>query len=152
MSDLGYDLDGYDSYHSPVPGQSTGIDIITKLTDEGFGTPGADLFLGFMPDSLRDGVVVMESGGASPLETYGSDDDHTRPSFQILIRDSQYGRGKTKADRIMRLFMTIANEVVGNTYYQYIFPTSDVISLGKVAVLDGETNEFSTNFSTIRDV
>lgn len=147
-----FDLRGYDTAYSLVDGQSTGIDIVIKLEADGFGTPNLDLFLGYMPDALRDGIVVMETGGPAPMEDYGNDDNLSQPSFQIFVRDHLYGRGKAKADNIMRSLTGIANQIVGATYYQYITPTSDVISLGKVPVLDGETNEFSVNFRTIRRI
>ena len=132
---------------------STGVDIITHLVNEGYGTLGTDIFLGFMPDQTNS-IVVYESGGPSPYLDMGESSANylIRPSFQIMVRNSSYSTGKANCDAILRTFMAIFNQSINGTYYQMIVSSGDINSLGKVTVTGGEAHEFSMNFRTTRNI
>lgn len=130
---------------------TVGMDIVNYLADNGYGTLGSDLFLGYMPDQ-QNAVVVMETGGQGPYLDYGDDADQIRPSFQVLVRNSNYITGVEKAVDIRSLLMALSNTTINTTTYLYIRATGDVAYLGRKAVAAGETNEFSVNFNTMREV
>lgn len=130
---------------------TVGMDIVNYLADNGYGTLGSDLFLGYMPDQ-QNVVVVMETGGQGPYLDYGDDADQIRPSFQVLVRNSNYITGVERTANIRTLLQSITNTTINSNTYLYIRATGDVAYLGRKAVSAGETNEFSINFNSMREV
>jgi hypothetical protein len=119
-------------------------DIATYLQTKGHGTLGSDLFIAFIRDSSLNQVVVFPTAGRAPHKVF----DVRRPGFQIRVRNENYSTARTKIDSIRSELHSIVNTALSGTDYAYIYANQDPVYLGKVRVGNGETNEFSINFST----
>lgn len=75
-------------------------DVAAYLEDNAIGTVSEDIFVGRMPDTPANAVVVINTNGQTPSK-YVS--DLRFPTFQIIVRDESYEDGATKAKEIRDL-------------------------------------------------
>jgi hypothetical protein len=110
------------------------------LQNEGVATLTTDMFLNYLPDNPDNVVAIIDTGGTEP-DTYLP----TRsPTFQILVRNSNYDNGKAKLDEIRDLLhQKKGNLGAGDTYFYYIFATAEGGSIGHDVQ---NREEFSINF------
>lgn len=73
-------------------------ELALYLQEQGYGTKGSDLFLGYQPDTPDNCIVVYDE--STPI----SEDSHTLSvdlvGVQILIRDKSYIHARNKAVNI----------------------------------------------------
>lgn len=117
------------------------IDDISKDIDTQISslTLGTNLFKGFMPETPDNCVAVMDTGGAEP----DKDIPTGSPTFQILVRNTDYKIGSDLINTIADLFHRRMNETIGTTYYYSIFLMGEAGCLGRDAK---GRDEFSVNF------
>jgi len=72
--------------------------IATYLASNSVGTLGRDIFVGYMPESPPNVVVISPTGGQSP-----GLDGKEYPSVQIMVRDTSSRNGLAKAENIRNL-------------------------------------------------
>lgn len=116
------------------------IDDITQYLEGQLGaTIGTNLFTAYMPDSIDDGVCVIDTGGPQlerelPIRS---------ATFQVFIRASTYAAGKIKLDAIHTALHGYNNTQINNTYFYYILAQS---AGGHIGRNERGLDEFSINF------
>lgn len=74
-------------------------EIVSRLTSEGVGTFGTNLFWGRLPDSPDTAVAVFEYMGEEAVHSKGGD-EWERPRFQVISRAKSYIDAMTKAEAV----------------------------------------------------
>lgn len=115
-------------------------DIADYLEDQGLGTVGTTIFVGYEPDSPANCICIFDTGGVTP----SIDLPTKRPTFQILIRSANYTTGKANLDSIRSLLHNKYNETIGDNYYFSINANAEGGHIGRD---DLGNDEFSINFS-----
>lgn len=114
-------------------------DIVDFLEDNGLGTVGTNIFSGYMTDD--DNIVgVFDTGGEAPNKEVTA---IHHPTFQVLVVNTNFDTGQTKADAIRTLLHELRNTTIGGHYYYYIFAISEGGHIGKDEV---GRHSFSLNF------
>lgn len=114
-------------------------DIAQYLADGGLGTLATNIFTTYQPSSPASCVTVLETGGPEPLEIAGI----KSPTFQILVRNSNYDTGKTKFDSVRSRLQSVKNTTIGNTFFYYILLISEGGHIGRD---EPGRDEWSLNF------
>lgn len=87
--------------------------VAELISNAGLGTLGSDMFIGLsavFPPAAGPFIRIVKTGGAAPLETHdGSTYDRIR--IQILIHDTDYTTGRTKANAIYS-FLNSQHDIV----------------------------------------
>jgi hypothetical protein len=101
------------------------------------------VYTGIIPtDSPNKTLGLFLTGSYGEIVTSSGKPVTIRKStFQIIVRDSSYSSGITRAEALFTLFSHHGIDDSGLNYY--ITSKSDIISLGKDAV---NNSEFSLNF------
>lgn len=118
--------------------------IATYLEDELLlGTIGTDIFLGRLPENPESPVeciAVLDTGGVTP----DIDIPTKSPTFQILIRASNYDDGKEQLDIIRTGLHASYGQLVANeTYFLAIHALSEG---GHIGQDEAGRDLFSINF------
>lgn len=114
-------------------------DIATKLQTEGIGTVGTTIFKSYLPESVTNSLVVLDTGGTQP----DKDLPTKEPTFQIFIRAEDYSTGKALLESVRTALHQTKNTTLGNTYFYFILAISEGGHIGRNEV--GQ-DEFSINF------
>ena len=117
-------------------------EVAQYLQTNGIGTLGTNLFESLMPPEANQAVCVIETTGMKPdIEIPLRD-----PSFQILIRDIEFDKGRTVADNIRLLLHNFYNSpFVAGGIYVY---RCNLVSEGGHIGMDIEGRDmFSLNFN-----
>ena len=116
--------------------------VATYLQAQGIGTIASTIFIGNMPDTPDNCIAVINTGGVAPSHYIP---DH-RPTFQILIRNTDYEAGELKLNAIRTALHQYMNDelVAGQTYTYYIFLNAEGGHIGKD--VNGR-DEWSVNFN-----
>ncbi len=116
-------------------------DVATYLQANSIGTLGTNLFEGYMPPNPDASVAVIETAGLKPDIDLPLRD----PSFQILIRSTEYDLGRAVADSIRVLLHNKYNlQLVASGIYFYRI---NLVTEGGLLGLDENgRNLFSLNF------
>lgn len=98
-------------------------EISTLLETYGIGTPGVDLFEGFLPPPgtsppvSENAVALYEYPGESPLHVKGRKAPvHELPRVQVITRSKSYAAARTKAEEVYRLLSGYSGEIGGTGY------------------------------------
>ena len=115
-------------------------DLATHLFNEDIGlSSGVNLFEGRMPTTPITCVTILETGGIEPDKYV----PFKSPTFQVLIRSTDYPTGKALLNNVRSAFHGLANQTVGNTFFQWVWAISEGGHIGQ----DDAGNElFSINF------
>ena len=116
-------------------------DVASYLATNSVGTVCTDLFKGYLPESPNACVAVLDTGGSQP----NPDIPTKEPTFQVMIRSTNYTLGRSKLDTIRSLLHRQANVelVSGQTYFYFILAISEGGHLGRD---DNGRDLFSINF------
>lgn len=120
---------------------SLATDVANYIDSNTSLTLGTDLFISRLPGSPTTCVVVYETGGMQP-----DGDAPTQlkePTFQILIRSSDYATGRAYLDTMRSLFHKLIETDVGGTHFLNCFLVSEG---GHIGQDDAGNDEFSINF------
>lgn len=117
-------------------------DLAQYLVDEELGTLGTDIFKSHQPNSPANCITVIETGGVRPPIDLPS----RRPTFQVLVRNSDYTAGAQKLLDVRNALhnkygITLVNG--GGNYCHSINAQSEGGHIGKD---DAGNDEFSINF------
>lgn len=115
--------------------------IATYLQSQSIGTIASDLFIGNMPDTPNNCVAVINTGGLEP----SIDIPDKTPTFQVLIRNTDYEAGELKLAAVRTALHQFMNDylVANQTYVYYIYLSSEGGHIGKD--VNGR-DEWSVNF------
>lgn len=98
-------------------------EISTLLETYGVGTPGVDLFEGFLPPPSsspaipEDAVALYEYAGEPPLHVKDRKAPvHELPRVQVVTRSKSYAAARTKAEEVYRLLSGYSGEIGGTGY------------------------------------
>lgn len=117
--------------------------VATYLQAQGIGTIASDIFIGNMPDLPNNCIAVINTGGIAP----SIDIPDKRPTFQVLIRNTDYETGELKLTAIRTALHQFMNDylVNGQTYVYSIFLNAEGGHIGKD--VNGR-DEWSVNFNS----
>ena len=126
-------------------------DIGALLVANGLGVIGTNLFLSLLPANVADAsVVITETGGSEPGYVHEAIEASTeRPSFQVIVRDSDYANARSKANSIWKLLSRQRNTLLSGSKYLSIRPIQSPFPLG------GDENErlqIIANYAVVREV
>ena len=120
-------------------------DIAEYLEDLGHGTVGTDIFVGWMPDSPDNCIVVTATGGQPPEMCV----ELESPGFQVRVRNTSSSAGWTAANNILDDLHDLTNTTIESRMYHYIKAQQSVNRLGK----DGQDRSlFSINFIAFKTI
>lgn len=116
-------------------------DIADFLEDNSIGTVGTDIFVGQQPDSPANCVTILDTGGLRP----DIDLPTKKPTFQVLVRNSNYANGAAKLSAIRDILHRKYNATLvgGGNYFYSINAISEG---GHIGQDDIGNDEFSMNF------
>lgn len=116
-------------------------DIADFLEDEGIGTVGTNIFVGQQPDSPANCITVIDTGGQRP----DIDLPTKRPTFQVLVRNTDYALGAAKLLEVRNALHNNYNATLvenGN----YFYSINAITEGGHIGKDDIGNDEFSINF------
>lgn len=115
-------------------------DFADVLSTGGMGTVGSTIFYGSLPDSVAQGVVVVETGGIFPLHTMGSGPATTvgagvaaveRPRVQVMTRASVYETARAMAQDAFNLLDGLRDRTVNSRRYLWVRAVQSPFDLGR---------------------
>lgn len=96
-------------------------------------------------------IGVIDTGGYSPERCHGTQSTVLdRPSVQIIVRGDTKRYSLSVLSSIIDTLDGLRNVTLNNQYYLYVDMVNQPTYLGRVQTNSGETNEWSVNFSTIK--
>lgn len=116
--------------------------IATYLATNGLGTLGTNVFASMVPSGVNDGLVVIDSGGPAPDRYIPT----KNPTFQVMIRASDYEAGITKLALVRSALHQLKNTTIGGYYFYYIMASSEGGHTGRD---ESGHDLFSINFETL---
>lgn len=102
-------------------------------------TKGENVYKAFQPDTPDDCITIIDTGGALPNRYIPTAD----PSFQVLVRASEYGDAQSLVDSLVDLLHQKVGSTIGSHYYYSIFLLGEPGYIGRD---DKDRYEFSMNF------
>ncbi len=115
--------------------------IVDRLEQLGFGTPGTDLFIHQMPDSVRRGILVLDDNDQSTeIDEYIP--KLRRSYFRMIVRSPSYQEGYQLAKRL-RDEIDFHQVTLGDYVFLRLRPTYDPVAY---PTPDSDTIEVSVNF------
>ena len=102
-------------------------DLAEHIEDAGHATVGTDMFVGFMPDSPDNCIVLTLTGGMAPEITV----DLEYPGVQVRLRNASHGTGKALINTIYSLLHQITNTTIEGRMYHSVLATQGPSYLGK---------------------
>ena len=127
---------------------TTAEDISVYLTEQGITASVNDI-----DNTTTDAIGVFDTGGFAPVRCHGSkayQHPYDRPSFQILLRCANKLTASTRLDNITGVLDGIMNQTLNGHYYLKIEQNTSVSYLGRVETESGETNEYSVNYTSVK--
>jgi hypothetical protein len=111
------------------------------LSNAGLGTMGANIFLGYMPETPDNCIGIFNTGGVQP----SIDIPNKMPTFQVTVRNTNYETGETNLNTVRTRLHQFRNAelVSGQTYFYFIYLIAEGGHIGR------DTNGrdmFSINF------
>lgn len=115
--------------------------IADYLANQGLGAVGTDIFTSYLPQTPDNAIAVLDTGGFEP----SIDIPTKEPTFQVLIRNTNYSNGKDDLDSVRSaLHQKRGFEVYsGETYFYFIYAISEGGHLGRD---ENGRDTFSINF------
>jgi len=116
--------------------------VASILEQEGFGTPGVDIFIFFMPDDVEQGILLVDT-------IVGTRIDHELPGyrngkFQLIVRHQDYEEGmKLALDASEAL--TILETEYDDVIIKYLRPRTDPVAFPPS---EGDNLEFAAVFDS----
>lgn len=108
-------------------------------TVSGVGAVGTDIFIGRQPETPNDCITVLETGGQEP----SAYTPLSKPTVQIIVRNTSYEAGRTKAATVFDALHQKANSDLGENYVYYVLAIADV---GYLDQDENDRHEWSMNF------
>ena len=116
-------------------------EIATDLQTQGLGTLATDLFIGNLPDTPDNALVVIDTGSLEPDKYL----PFARTTFQIMVRNKTYAQGRAKLEAVKTRLHRLTNIIMGTKHVFYILANTDG---GHVGRDDAGRELFSINFRT----
>lgn len=122
-------------------------DIAQYLADNSIGVysdTGGTIFTSYQPSSPDSCITILDTAGTEPNEINGL---HF-PTFQVLVRNTDYVTGRTLFNLIKDLLHSTKNMTIGNTYFYYILLVTEGGHIGQDGNGRDEVgrDEWSANF------
>lgn len=117
--------------------------IAQYLQDQGWGTIGSSVFVYNMPESVREGILVLGPESGTRIDHYLP--DFRKTSFQLIFRASDHGSGEEFAHRVSKSLTGDEIQMQG-MYVKRIHPRHEPIVFPSSK---GDLLEFSVNFDIV---
>lgn len=121
--------------------------LLQAITDfiqaQGLGTPGVDLFYGFMPSEINVGTVVL-------ARVMIDDDPYTRikkGTFQVVCRGRNSAEAHDKAAAIKKV-LRLEGVEIGGVSFKHAYPKHEPLVFPRT---DGGQYEASVNYQFVAD-
>lgn len=102
------------------------VDMSSLITTE------SSKYLGDMPDTPDNIIILYNTGGGNPFHTLGAQKpSHEEPTFQVRIRDASYASAISRAEAIKDLLDGKTSTTINGTNYISIFLIGDINSIGR---------------------
>jgi hypothetical protein len=102
--------------------------IATYLqNDLSLGTIATDIFIGFLPETPDTCIAVLDTGGVTPNVYVPT----KSPTFQVLVRATNYDNGKTVLDSVRGLHRLFGQLVSGQDYFLKLHAISEGGHIGR---------------------
>ena len=104
-------------------------------------------------NSTTDTISIMDTGGYAPVRCHGAQANqhpYDRPSFQVIVRCASKETASTRIDEINNALDGIMNQTLNGNYYLKIEQNTSVSYLGRGETEEGETNEYSVNYTSVK--
>lgn len=117
--------------------------VASHLQAQGVGVIGQDIFAGFMPERVKQGILIL-----TPLQGIPIDFElpgYRRGSFQVVVRDTERQRCLTKANEVSNA-LNMDETTIDTVLFRYVRAKHDpvVYPMSKGNLLEG-----SVNFETV---
>lgn len=115
--------------------------VASLIAQAGIAVPGENLFVYHLPDSVLNGVLIVDSSTGEPIdyEVIG----FRKTSFQIIVRASTHSVGKEMAERIMNLLTITKQQIAPGFSVKYMRPRHEPVVY---PISEGGHLEFSVNY------
>lgn len=117
--------------------------IVDYIQAQGLGTPGKDLFRGFMPAQVQAGTVVL-ARVAIDDEPYSG---IKKGTFQVVTRGATGDLAYAKAAAIKKV-LRLEGVEIGEVKFKFILPKHDPLVFPRS---DGGQYEASVNYQFVAD-
>lgn len=136
------------------------LDEVAKyLQDNGIGTVGTNIFKSYSPDAPNTLLIVYETGGFAPQDTFGNSTCSfavwENPTLQIVCRSTDYEIARNKAEDAFRALQSVTNEILKpsssatGTFYLRISATQSPFRMG---VDENARNLVACNFNVMKSL
>jgi hypothetical protein len=91
------------------------LDELAKyLQDNGIGTVGTNIFKSYSPNKPDSALIIYETGGDRPQDTFGSTNVAAweNPRIQIVSRSTEYQTARNTAEDAYKTLIGIANQTI----------------------------------------
>ncbi len=121
------------------------------LVAQGIGTLATDLFLGFLPDTPDDCVVLYEYGGLASEHTFKATPGAAweNPRVQIVARAKVYNTGRTKIENTYKKLDGLINTTMTGVRYLGIFAIQSPFFLDRD---ERGRNKFAFNAQVMKEL
>lgn len=115
------------------------IDVAEYLQTLGRATVGTDMFIGFLPDTPDDCIVVRATQGLPPNVIV----DLEQPGFQVTVRNTDHDTGWAALDTIKNDLHQLTHTTLNGLLYKRIDAVGSVAYLGRD---EKERTSWTVNF------
>ncbi len=116
-------------------------DVAQHLHNQGIGVLGTSLFKSYMPETPDNAIAVIATGGTKPDEYLPL----KSPTFQVLIRNTDYQAGDAKLQAVRTALHQKINTLLidGGIYFYKILAIAEGGPIGRD---ENARDSFSINF------
>lgn len=108
------------------------------------GLPDQQVFMYHLPETVKEGVLIMHGGSGAKLDP--DLPDYKKSRLQIIVRSTNYESGYDLSKQVMNVFKAVNKYSDGIVLIHFIQPLNDPISFPQSL---GNFTEFSVNFETV---
>lgn len=89
-------------------------ELVRHLQDNGIGTIGTDIFKSYSPNKPDSVLIIYETGGDRPQDTFGSTNVAVweNPRIQIVSRSTEYQTARNTAESTFRILVDVTNQTI----------------------------------------
>lgn len=130
-------------------------ELARHLQDNGIGTVGTNIFKSYSPDAPNSILIIYETGGDRPQDTFCSTNSATweNPRIQIVTRSTEYQVARNKAEDAFRTLIEVTNQTIkassldAGSFYLRI---SSIQSPFRLGVDENSRNLVACNFDVMK--
>jgi len=132
-------------------------ELARHLQDNGIGTVGTNIFKSYSPNKPDSLLIIYETGGERPQDTFGSTNVAAweNPRIQIISRSTEYQFARNKAESAFRVLIGIANQTIkassldSGSFYLRVNAIQSPFRLG---IDENSRNLVACNFAVMKTI